>query len=199
MPISKGCLWWHGIGGDKVELPDLISLQTSAMSKDPTTVAFSYLLDNELKKIEPLQANIAYSLDSYPEDILDELALEKNIFWYDANASIQIKRNLIRNAEKVFKYLGTDYAVEEVIKDYFGDGEIQQWYDYGGQPFHFKVITSNPKVNDVLALQFSKAVNRVKRLSTRLEEVVVSMNGETVIYTAIALHTGDNITIQGGG
>ena len=31
------------------------------------------------------------------------------------------------------------YAVAQIIADYFGTGEVREWYQYGGKPYHFKI------------------------------------------------------------
>ncbi len=43
----------------------------------------------------------------------------------------------------VHTFRGTPYAVEQVIQTYFGDGEVSEWFEYGGQPGMFKVVTTN--------------------------------------------------------
>lgn len=178
---------------------DLLKLQSEHMKSDPTTIDLCNTLSTAFNNINPQICNIHLSLDYLQESVLDELAIEKNIFWYDSNASIETKVKIIKNAEKVFKYLGTNYAVEQVIEDYFGDGEILEWYDYNGSPYHFKVKTSNLQVTEELAQQFTDAVNKVKRLSTRLEEVVVNFSATVDINYGFALHGKDTITLSQEG
>lgn len=180
---------------------DLLSLQTNQMKNDNTTQAMCQALNGSLREVVekiPL-CTIRTQIDNLPEHILDEIALSKNIFWYDAKANIIVKRNLIKSSEKVFRYLGTNYAIEQVIKDYFSDGEIQEWYEYGGDPFHFRVLTSNAKVNGELADQFNNAVEKVKRKSTRLQEVIVMMSNSFNLNMGFVLHTGDTITLRQEG
>jgi P2-related tail formation protein len=177
---------------------DLLALQTSTMKKDSTTIALTQALTPHLNQVNPDKCILALNLDSMNSRMLDELAVEKNIFWYDPNASLIVKRNLIKNADKVFRYLGTNYAIEQVIKDYFGDGEIEEWYEYGGEPYHFKVLTSNLSVTRESAEQFREAVNKVKRLSTRLEEVLVNMVSTLDVCYGFVLHTGDTVILKQG-
>lgn len=177
---------------------DLLQLQTNHMKQDITTKAISNTLTPEYKKIcySINRTLIRTNIDELSEEILDELAVEKNIFWYDANASIEVKRNLIRNANKVFKYLGTPYAIEQVIQDYFQDGYIEEYFEYNGQPYHFRVLTSNAAVTGELANQFTNAIEKVKRKSTKLDEVIILLSGNLNIYFGFALHTVDTITIR---
>ncbi|WP_069997744.1 phage tail protein [Cellulosilyticum sp. I15G10I2] len=177
---------------------DLLSLQTNSMKSDKTTVALCEAINPQLNAIDVTKCIISSNIDTMSDAMLDEIATEKNIFWYDPNAEIEIKRNLIKNCDKVFSFLGTNYAIEQVIKDYFGDGVIEEWYEYGGAPYHFKVLTSNISVTGEKAEQFNAAVNKVKRLSTRLEEVLVNMVADLSVHYGFVLHTGDSITLIQG-
>ena len=42
--------------------------------------------------------------------------------------------------------MGTRRAVERVVTAYFGSGQVQHWYEYGGRPHFFKILTNNPQV-----------------------------------------------------
>lgn len=177
---------------------DLLALQTKAMQSDLTTIGFSAALTPQLNIISNQTDSILiYSnIDKLSDEILDILAWQFHMDWYVATANIEVKRRLIKNAFKVHKTKGTAYAVEQVIEDMFGDGYVTEWYEYGGEAFHFKVITTNPSVSAELANQFNMAVNAVKRKSTVLEQIIISLSAELNIYYAGVVHTGDLLTIR---
>lgn len=177
---------------------DLKILQTSMMKNDKTTIAMSDAVSEQLNKIEISKCLIRVNLDNLSESILDELAIEENIFWYDSNANIEVKKNIIKNCDKVFKTLGTNYAVEQVIIDYFGDGHVEDWYQYNGDPYHFRVTTTNPSVTGEVVEQLKKSVNKVKRLSSRLDEVIVKVDAAVDINYGFVVHTGTFTTIKQG-
>lgn len=178
---------------------DMLALQTTMMKQDKTTQAMSKSTSEQINKINLDHTLIRTNLHMLPESVLDEIAYQKNIFWYDAQATMDVKRNLIANANKVFKYLGTNYAIEQVIADYFGDGTIEEWYEYEGKPYYFRVLTTNQKVTGELADQFHKAVNAIKRKSTRLEEVLVLLTANLNTYYGFAVHVGEVIRIRQEG
>lgn len=177
---------------------DLLTLQTRYMQQDPTTkalcAALTPLLQDLAEKVK--LCLVLPNVDTLPEEILDELAYELHVEWYDANASTEVKRSLIKNSDKVHKYLGTPYAVEQVVQDYFGDGTVKEWFEYEGDPYNFRVVTSNSAVTGDLANQFAKAVDKVKRKSTRLEQVIMLMSAGMDLYLGNVLHTGDYYTIR---
>lgn len=177
---------------------DLLALQTAAMRDDHTTNAMCAALTPWLQQVADniAKALILSMVDELPEEILDELAYELHVDWYDASADISIKRNLIKNSDKVHQYLGTPYAVEQVVQDYFGDGVVEEWFDYGGDPYYFRVLTENSAVTGELADQFNMAVDKVKNKRSWLEAVIVSMTGEMNLYFGNVIQTGDYITIE---
>ena len=177
---------------------DLLALQTKVMQSDPTTIGLCAALTPQLNMVSnQIDSILIYSnIDELSHEVLDILAWQFRVDWYVSNADIDTKRRLIKNAFKVHKSKGTAYAVEQVVQDMFGDGEVQEWYEYGGQPYHFKVITTNPSVTAELANQFNMVVNAVKRRSTILEQIIISLSAELNIYYAGVVHTGDNLTIR---
>jgi phage tail P2-like protein len=135
-------------------------------------------------------------IDELAEPILDELAQQMKIDWYDTAADILVKRQLIKTAPVIKRCLGTPYAVEEIIKIYFGDGELQEWFNYGGDPGMFKVVTNNSSVTGELAQQFIRVLDAVKRKSSHLEEIIIALSGEMNLYYAGVVHTGDFLEIR---
>lgn len=127
-------------------------------------------------------------IDLLSEAELDELAWELNILWYDTGAPIDIKRSIVRDSDKVYKKLGTKWAVENVINTYFGDGYIEEWYQYGGEPGFFRVYSTNPSLTESKFNEFVSLLNKVKRASAKLEAVYINLTGQMNLYAGTALH-----------
>lgn len=127
-------------------------------------------------------------IDKLSEAELDELAWELNILWYDASAPIEVKRNLVRDSDKVYKKLGTKWAVENIINTYFGDGYIEEWFQYGGDPGHFRVYSTNPTVNEAKFAEFLSLLSKVKRASAKLDGIFISLTGQMNMYAGTAFH-----------
>ena len=105
------------------------------------------------------------------------LADELHISWYDKNASIIAKRAIIKDSDKVQMKLGTNWAALRVIETYFGKGEIEDWYKYGGEPYHFKIKTINQSIMQEKAEAFLAILNVVKRKSAVLDSIEMIADG----------------------
>lgn len=127
-------------------------------------------------------------IDELSEQDLDDLAWELNILWYDINASIAIKRDLVRNSDKVWRHIGTKWAVENVITTYFGEGHIEEWYEYGGQPGRFRIVSKNPSLAEETLREFMNILDKVKRASAKLDGISIVLDGTLNLSAGVAYH-----------
>lgn len=119
---------------------------------------------------------------------LDALAWELNILWYDKAASVEVKRELILNSDKVYQKLGTKWAVENVISTYFGEGHIAEWFEYAGEPGHFRVFSCNPDITDEKLNAFLNILYKVKRASAHLDGIFITLTGWMRLHAGVAYH-----------
>ena len=77
-------------------------------------------------------------VDAMPEWRLDEMAWELNCI-YDYHAKIDTKREWIRDAIPNYRKYGTTKGIEDFLRGYFGEVEVNENWEYGGDPFHFTV------------------------------------------------------------
>lgn len=124
-------------------------------------------------------------IDNLSEAELDELAWELNILWYEVDADITVKRDVIKNSDKVYQHLGTKWAVENVVTSYFGNGCIKEWYEYDGEPGRFRVHSSNPVITGKKLSSFLNLLNKVKRASAKLEAVYIDLESQGAITYGI--------------
>lgn len=161
----------------------------AALKEDSTMLALGSVIAGELQRnIELSRLNIIYArIDELEENVLDILAYDLLIDWYDPDAAIELKRTIIKQSVKVHKLMGTKYAVESVVNAYFGSGEVRMWYEYGGEPHHFKIISDNPNITDENAEKFFRLLSVVKRLSSWLETVLIALTGESSVFLGMVI------------
>lgn len=132
------------------------------------------------------------NIDRLPEELLDILANDYKVDWYDYNYSLEVKRALIKDCIRVHRKLGTPAAVNWVIQSVFGNGGIEEWFEYGGEPHHFRVFVSNDSTFTSMDAyeKFLRLLSSVKRLSSWLDGLTV----ETDLGTA-AVHIGGRMAV----
>lgn len=85
-------------------------------------------------------------IDQLPEDLLDILAHDFKVDWWDHSYSLEEKRRTLKDSWRVHKTLGTKAAVETAISAIYPHTKVLEWWEYGGEPYHFRLdinITSD--------------------------------------------------------
>jgi phage tail P2-like protein len=177
---------------------DFLKLQTGMMQKNKDVQGFATALDRQFRELAAqVEKIIIYgNVDGQPEEVLDILAWSFNVSWYDATSPIEVKRQAINEALNVARILGTPAAVEKVVEIYFGYGQVEEWFDYGGDPYHFRIVTNNPDATGAQAALLAKAVEKVKRKSTVLDSVILIESHNMNLYEGTALHMIKKLTIK---
>jgi len=124
-----------------------------------------------LEKVEE-GIDIALNPDKMPEWRLDELAKDENIFWYDFDATLEAKRETIKTARDIYATLGTKAGVERAARNYANDTRVEEWFEYGGSPAHFRLYTRSSDAGENVPAMIG-SVNNVKRLSSVLEGIFI--------------------------
>lgn len=170
--------------GMKIQNPDSAKLLPRFMRSDPADAALAAAVDAIIKvpgaKVKSLR--VWDQVDNLDEAMLDELAWELDVDWYEDTMDIAAKRDTIKTAKLIKEHRGTKWAVEQIVINTFGDGTVLEWYEYGGKPYHFKVTTSYPLSSQSLIDKFKKQIEAAKRKSTVLEAVEFYYEGTATEY-----------------
>ena len=133
-------------------------------------------------------------IDELTEDELDDLAWELNILWYDKAVGIDAKREIVKSSDEVYRHLGTKWAVESVINSYFGEGYLREWFEYDGEPGHFRVYSTNATINNERLVEFLNLLYKVKRASSKLDGIYITLTGEMRLSAGIAVYEHERDT-----
>lgn len=176
----------------------LIDLIPPNLRNDVDMQAIAYAIDRQLQKVTGLipRLSIIYYIDSLPEEWVDELAWQWHVDFYDPTLPIDQKRALVKNSLRWHKRKGTPSAVEELIATIFGSGQVVEWWEYGGEPYHFKVITSDPAATADRAKEFLAAINSVKNVRSWLDTIEITTESTMDLYFGNIVHVGEFMTVE---
>ena len=110
-------------------------------------------------------------IEKMPEWRLDEMAWELNALWYDYDAGEEDKREQIRTATAFYNRIGTKSAVKSTIAAVFGDGTVQEWWEYDGTPYHYKVTTTDTEAMTTKRKKFMDLLSAVVNLRSVLDDM----------------------------
>ena len=167
------------------------------MQSDDTAKAFEYAVQKQILRIvnQIKMLEIYTSINTQPESILDELGWQFNIPEYTSALSIDAKRNLIKTAISTHRKRGTVAAVRQVVTDIFGDARLEEWFQYNGQPYHFKIYTSNISVGDTETKLFEDIIASSQNVRSYLEKIIIETNIDANFEFGGYIRTADVIYI----
>lgn len=131
-------------------------------------------------------ARIYARIDQLDEATLDTLAADFDVAWYDYNYSLETKRALIRDSFFVHRHLGTKGALSKALSDIFPNSTVLEWFEYGGQPYYFRVVVDVTSTQEPAYIGLiKKAIEYYKSYRSHLEEdeVIVRITCGIVIGT----------------
>lgn len=157
-------------------------LLPQALRNDPRMLALAKAIAEQKRKVaeEIHWARFWTEIDSVPEEMLDVLAYDLKIDWWDEGYTLEEKRQTIKDCFKIHKFKGTKYAVETAISAIYPETTVEEWFEYGGQPYTFRLTIDATDV-EVNTQQHRRVLERVayyKNLRSHLERVKYTLYPE---------------------
>lgn len=114
-------------------------------------------------------------IDEASEEALDALAVELQTPLYKNDYPLTVKRQIVKNSMLYYIRSGTRGAVEELLADIYQGAEVEEWFEYGGEPNYSRVAidisrTTVPVAEMTLA-ELESWLYSVKRASSALESL----------------------------
>lgn len=135
-------------------------------------------------------------LDQLSEALVDELAWQYHVDFYDYAASIDKKRALVRQAIAHHRYKGTPAAVEEVCTAVFQSAQVKEWFEYDGSPYHFQVILIEEPVPDETVIDnLVRAIKVTKNTRSWLDGMSFFRTINGIQYTGVGAGTHKSVDI----
>lgn len=157
---------------NKIKDADFLTTFPPALKQDESMLALGRLIVEELHiTAGEIKKNIIYAnIEELSETWLDVLAYDLHVDWYDYDYPIEAKRAIIRDSVRVHQKLGTKAAVEMALGGIHPQSEIEEWFDYDGEPFCFRIVLDTTKSR--VAADYDEIVRTVdiyKRLTAHLD------------------------------
>ena len=181
----------HGITVENLllTLPDILR-------NDEKMLALATAIANVLAaRPEEINSLLIYTkIDTLSEDLLDILAYDFKVDWWDSNYTIAEKRQTLKDSWYVHRHLGTKSAVETAISAIYPETKVKEWFEYGGDPCHFKLLidVTYQELDPAKHQQVLDRVDYYKNLRSVLDEVeYVTPGAAAQLYAGAAFAGGD--------
>lgn len=162
------------------------------------------------KRPEEIQRLLIYPrIDELPEELLDILAYDFKVDWYDYNYSVESKRAIIKGCFFVHRKMGTRKSVENALSAIYPGTIVEEWFEYGGSPYYFRVILDVTSPREAIDNgKILRALNLYKPLRSHLEDdaiiyrsrvhLVINAACGYAIYSARRCGTYPQVSTRGG-
>lgn len=161
---------------------NLLSTLPAALQKDASIAALAEAAAELLaaRREEISRLRLYPAIGRLEEPVLDALAWDFKVDWWDASYSLEEKRRTLHDSWKVHKLLGTKAAVETAISAIYPETTVQEWFEYGGKPFHFRinVNVSNEGLDKARLAQVLSRVQFYKNLRSHMGDVEYTIQPE---------------------
>lgn len=154
---------------------------------------------SRLSFIEVLNKYLRNS-EKCPEHLLPWLGWALSVDVWNENWAESIRRNVIKASIQVHRHKGTLGALKRALEAFeFDNVEIEEWFDYGGTPYTFKIfieiVTEGFDLNDLTEVY--AVVNQTKNIRSHLEILkAVLCTNSTGPFIGCALISGEITTIH---
>lgn len=155
---------------------------TAVLREDKNTNALAAALASALEaRAEELQKTLLYArIDELPEELVDILARDFKIDWYDYDHTPPEKRKTLRESFAVHRHLGTRYAVTTALSTIYPVNRICEWFEYGGTPHAFRLYVDATElvIDAERSRRALEMVRFYKNLRSYLERIEYEMRAE---------------------
>src|SRR5262249_37917137 len=84
---------------------------------------------------------------------------------YDTSMPIDQKRTLVMSACFDNAHLGTPRSVQKLVNFVFHEAIVEEWWQYGGHPYPFRIRTTDPVTNQNRIAIMNRAILATKPVS----------------------------------
>lgn len=155
-----------------IRTDDLLRTLPQVLKNDRSFFAFATVIAKQLRAvIDDVDLVTIYArIDALPEAILDILAYDFKVDWWDYSYSVEQKRQTLKDSWLVHKHLGTKFAVETAISAIYPNSSVEEWFEWGGDPYTFrlKVNATGVSVDFAKNARILELVNYYKNLRSQL-------------------------------
>lgn len=167
---------------------NLLLIVPPALTNDTSIMALSEVgaeaLAARLAEID--RVRVISNIDGLEEAVLDILAYDFKVDWWDPEYTLEEKRQTLKDSWRVHKLLGTKAAVVRAISAIYPRTQVLEWFEYGGEPYHFRldINITNDSIDSDKQRRVLQRLNYYKSLRSHNDGVTYFVEAEPAIAKA---------------
>ena len=152
------------------------------------TKEFAQMVDEFLHRFDgDIHKVLIYPvIDQLSGELVDALAVQLHCDFYDYSLPLDKRRALVKNSIAWHRIKGTKGIVSEMVGTVWGGCDVEEWFEYDGQPYHFRVINITAShVDEEVIRMVLKAIRLTKNVRSWLDEIWFLRNVDAPTYYAM--------------
>lgn len=140
---------------------------------------------------------LVYLVDQVNASALPHLAEQLHLLgegWQFARDDDE-RRKLLKRAVELHRYKGTPWAIQQVLETLALSGQISEWFQYGGQPYHFKINVdlSTHGIDEATFDALVALITEYKNVRSHLELLSLSLVNRSPVPSIAAATIGGEV------
>lgn len=195
-----------------LETISMMDILPPNLRADEKVAAAARAIDDELQRVNADIEQVIHlaRIDKLPEAVVDLLAWQFHVDFYEpVSMDLETKRRLVKQSIAWHRIKGTPAAVEQVLSAAFSDAVVTEWFEYGGEPYHFRIKASGFTPQSKTVKDLLRALDTVKNVRSWLDGITIDVDPKHLpmeIYVGLAqgrfgrkkigLPRPDNVTVH---
>ena len=176
----------------KLEGISLFDIAPDSITGNADVQAIMRAVDPELQRAARniLKALIYFRIDELPEPVIDALAWQWHVDFYEPDLTLEVKRDLVMASIPWHRIKGTPAAVEQMATTVFGHSWITEWFEAEPKrrPYTFRLAVDlddrTPDMNAAALANLRRIVSCAKNTRSFLE------------LTELLFHMDDSVDVK---
>ena len=179
-------------------MESLLSALPAVLRKNPRLCAIAKLFAAKIVELDSSldELRIYPRIELLPEKLLDILAKDFKVDWWDPDYTLEEKRRTLQDSWRVHRMLGTKKAVETALSAIYPGARVFEWTAYDGEPYHYR-LSINASEDEISSEKHQRVLERVGifgNLRSVLDEVEYYDASALVTVSVGAVAAGCEIT-----
>jgi phage tail P2-like protein len=176
---------------------NLLSLVPPSLQSDPQVIAACGALQGEIQAVSVAvdQIMIISKLSQQPSEVIDNLAWQWSTDFYDDSLPLATRIALVQNSLKWHMIKGTPAVVQEMVSTVLSNGVVTEWFQYAGQPYHFRVQTDEIISTQAIYNQLAAVIAATQNIRSWLDCILINRQWSGAVYIGGAIYRGQTFKI----
>ncbi|MGL5593358.1 MAG: phage tail protein I [Cetobacterium sp.] len=169
---------------------EIYSLLPENLKKYRNISGIAYAMSEQVSKDNSSMDSLKIYLNmkNLDDKVLDQLAWQWNVEFYSSELPKLKKIEMINRSYFHHITKGTVGALESALKAIVSNLEVKEWYEYGGNPFMFRLIVEGDMLTEEEISTVYKLVDIYKNVRSHLDGFIITQKNDSLVNFINGIH-----------